>query len=194
MASGRKESVQRHIDNPNKHNGNARVIPFVEYLAGRAAGKYPIISNPSRSRASHYIQNLEDRQTKGSFFDRIHEKAEEKIIDKIAEKVADQTSSSPPFLSIPNISYPIRQQSFSYPGEDIFGIGGDICPNCYFIKPIIFPYKIVSNCRLTQSQVYPILECYGNRDFESPQERSEYLNYNKINGFPTVLQTWVRKI
>jgi hypothetical protein len=82
---GEKASnVQRHIDNPNKHDGNARVIPFVEYIAGRAAGKYPIISNSSRSRATHCIQNLEDRQTKGSFFDRIHEKAEEKIIDRIA--------------------------------------------------------------------------------------------------------------
>jgi hypothetical protein len=36
--------------------------------------------------------------------------------------------------------------------------------------------------------------CYSNRDFESPQERIKYLNYNEINGFPTALQTWIRKI
>ena len=192
--SGRRESVQRHIDNPNKHNGNARVIPFVEYLAGRAAGKYPIISNPSRLRDSHYVQNLEDRQTKGVFLDRIQKKVEEKMIDRFAEKVADQTTSSPPFLSIPNVSYPIRQQPFNYPGENIFGIGGYVCPNCYFIKPIIYPYKIMSNGPLIQSQAYPMRACYGTRDFGSSQERIEYLNSIEIDGFPTVLQTWVRKI
>ncbi len=101
---------------------------------------------------------------------------------------------SPPSLSTPNISYPIHQQPFSYPGENIFGIGGYVCPNCYFIKPIIYPYKIVSNGPLIQSQVYPMRACYGNRDFGSPQKRIEYLNYNEVNGFPTVLQTWVRKI
>jgi hypothetical protein len=194
MASGRRESVQRHINNPKKHNGNARVISFVEYLAGLAAGAYSIVSNPLRTRPPYDVRNPEDQQTKGSFFDRIQEKVEEKMIDRIAEKAANQTMSSSPFLSIPNNSYPIRQQPFSYPGEDIFGIGGYVCPNCCFIKPIIFPYKIVSNGPPTQSQVYPMRVCYGNRDFESPQERIEYLNYNENNGFPTVLQTWVRKI
>jgi hypothetical protein len=41
---------------------------------------------------------------------------------------------------------------------------------------------------------YTLRACYGNRDFGSSQERIEYLNYNEINGFPTALQTWVRKI
>jgi hypothetical protein len=151
MASGRKESVQRHIDNPNKHNGNARVIPFIEYLAGRAAGKYPIISNPSRSRASHYIQNLEDQQTERSFLDKIQEKVEEKMIERYAEYAVNQSMPSPPPLSTPNISYPIHQQSFSYPKEDIFAIGGYVCLDCCLIKPIIYPYKIVSNSPLIQS-------------------------------------------
>ena len=194
MASGRRESVQRHINNPKKHNGNARVISFAEYLAGLAAGAYSIFSNPSRTRATYNVRNPEDQQTKGSFFDRIQKKVEEKMIDRIAENAANQTMSSPPLLSIPNISYPIHQQSYTYPGEDIFGIGGYICPNCCIIKPIIFPYKIVSNGPPTQSQVYPMQACYGNRDFGSPQERIAYLNYNEINGFPTVLQTWVRKM
>jgi hypothetical protein len=193
MASGRRESVQRHINNPKKHNGNARVISFVEYLAGLASGAYSIVSNPSRTRAPYNVRNLEDQQTKGSFFDRIQKKVEEKILDKIAENAANQTMPSPPSLSTPNISYLIHQQSFSYPGENIFGIGDYVCPNCYFIKPIIYPYKIVSNGPLIQSQVYPMRACYGNRD-GSPQERIEYLNYIGINGFPTVLQTWVRKI
>jgi len=109
MASGRRESVQRHINNPKKHNGNARVISFVEYLAGLAAGAYSIVSNPLRTRPPYDVRNPEDQQTKGSFFDRIQEKVEEKMIDRIAEKAANQTMSSSPFLSIPNNSYPIRQ-------------------------------------------------------------------------------------
>jgi hypothetical protein len=194
MASGRRESVQRHIDNPNKHNGNARVISFVEYLAGLASGAYSIVSNPSRTRVSYNVRNLEDQQTEGSFLDKIQEKVEEKMIDRFAEYAVNQSMPSPPPLSTPNISYPIHQQSFSYPKEDIFAIGGYVCLDCCLIKPIIYPYKIVSNSPLIQSQVYPMRACYGNRDFGSSQERTEYLNYNEINGFPTVLQTWVRKI
>jgi hypothetical protein len=195
MASGRRESVQRHINNPKKHNGNARVISFVEYLAGLAAGAYSIVSSPSRTRLPYNVRNLEDQQTKGSFFKRIQEKVEEKMIDRIVEETVNQTMSSPPPpLSTPNSYYPIPQHPFHYPGENIFGIGGYICPNCCFIKPIIFPYKIVSNGPPTQSQVYPMRGCYSNPDFESSQERIEYLNYNEINSFPTALQTWIRKI
>jgi len=116
------------------------------------------------------------------------------MIDRIAENTVNQTMPSPPSLSNPDISYPILQQSFSYPRENIFGMGGYVCPECCVIKPIIFPYEIVSSGPPTQSLVYPMRSCYGKRDFGSSQERIEYLNYNEINGFPTVLQTWVRKI
>lgn len=194
MTSGRRESVQRHINNPNKHNGNARVIPFVEYLAGLASGVYSIVSNPSRTKATYNVLNPEDRQTRRSFFDRIQKKVEEKMIDRIAENTVNQTMPSPPSLSNPDISYPILQQSFSYPGENIFGMGGYVCPDCYLIKPMIFPYEIASSGPPTQSLVYPMRSCYGKRDFGSSQERIEYLTYNEISGFPTVLQTWVRKI
>lgn len=43
MASGRKESVQHHIDNPRIHNGNANVVPYVQYLAGRQEERTPVI-------------------------------------------------------------------------------------------------------------------------------------------------------
>ncbi len=38
MSSGRRSSVQRHIN--NIHGGNGEIIPFVEYLAGRRDGKF----------------------------------------------------------------------------------------------------------------------------------------------------------
>ena len=42
MSSGRKFSVQRHIGNYNIHNGQGKVIPFVEYAIGRTRN----VSNP----------------------------------------------------------------------------------------------------------------------------------------------------
>ena len=109
MTSGRRESVQRHINNPNKHNGNACVIPFVEYLAGLASGVYSIVSNPSRTKAPHNIRNPEDRQTRGSFFDKIQKKVEEKMVDRIAENTVNQTMPSPPSYPIP--IFPIQFSS-----------------------------------------------------------------------------------
>lgn len=40
MSSARRTSVQRHIDNPNIHDCDAKVIPFTEYTAGIRGGKY----------------------------------------------------------------------------------------------------------------------------------------------------------
>jgi hypothetical protein len=100
MASGRRESVQRHINNPRIHDGNAIAIPFVQYLAGLTGGAYPHnIRNPFRPRAARGFRNPDEQQMKGSFFDRIQER--EKTIDKIAEKIANPTSYLPPSLSVP---------------------------------------------------------------------------------------------
>lgn len=196
MASGRRESVQRHIINPRIHNGKANAIPFVQYLAGLAKGMYPhIIHNPFKARAGNGIRNHDEQQMKGSFFDRIQERVREKTIDKIAEDIANHRSSLPPFLFMPNITYPIQQPPFSYPGENIFGICGYICDKCLAIKPIIFSYSITSNDHYTQSLVYPAQQfCPSNRDYRSPQEKMDYIRYNKTNGFPTALQAWIRGI
>jgi hypothetical protein len=194
MASGRRESVQRHINNPRIHNGNAIAIPFVHYLAGLAGGAYPQrIRNPFRPGAAHGFRNPDEQQMKGSFFDRIQERVREKTIEKIAEGMVNHTSPSPP-LSMPNITHPIQQPPFSYPGENIFGIGGYICDKCLVLKPIIFPYLIAFDDRSTQSLVYPVQFCDGYHNFGSPQEETDYIRYNKINGFPTALHSWIRGI
>lgn len=39
MWSTRKFSVKRHIT--NQHNGNAFLVPYIEYLVGRQSGLYP---------------------------------------------------------------------------------------------------------------------------------------------------------
>lgn len=38
--------MQRHIDNPNIHGGEARAITFTEYSAGIISGKYKIGQKP----------------------------------------------------------------------------------------------------------------------------------------------------
>ena len=44
MWSTRKFSVKRHIT--NQHNGNAFLVPYIDYLVGRQSGLYPPSAQP----------------------------------------------------------------------------------------------------------------------------------------------------
>ncbi|HEY6659270.1 MAG TPA: hypothetical protein VIZ62_12160 [Nitrososphaeraceae archaeon] len=44
MWSTRKFSVKRHII--NQHNGNAWLVPYIDYLVGRQSGLYPPSAQP----------------------------------------------------------------------------------------------------------------------------------------------------
>ena len=44
MWSTRKFSVKRHIT--NQHGGNAFLVPYIDYLAGRQSGLYPPSAQP----------------------------------------------------------------------------------------------------------------------------------------------------
>jgi hypothetical protein len=48
MWSTRKFSVKRHII--NQHNGNASLVPYIDYLVGRQSGLYP----PSAQHEDQY--------------------------------------------------------------------------------------------------------------------------------------------
>jgi len=48
MWSTRKFSVKRHII--NQHNGNASLVPYIDYLVGRQSGLYP----PSSQHEDQY--------------------------------------------------------------------------------------------------------------------------------------------
>lgn len=192
MASGRRESVQRHIDNPRWHKGNATAIPFVDYLAGLKAGIYPpSIYNlfTSRDKVAHHSSS--EAPLSGNFFDKIHEKVIEKTIENIAERMVNPASSVPQFPLMQNPAYSFRQQPFSFPGEDIFGIGGYICSSCLVIKPVIFSYSIGSHDRSHPSIIYPLNSCYGSSERMSNEEQEHYLNYNQTHGYPTALLTWI---
>src|SRR5919106_1479104 len=198
MASGRKESIQRHIDNPRIHNGNANVVPYVQYVAGLARGAYPCnIHNSFKPKIAHAFRNSDEQRVNASFFDRIQEKIYEKMVDKIAEEAVSPTITTmatsllPPF---PTFTYPIYQPPIRYPRENMLGIGGYLCKKCFFLAPIFYLYSTVSTDRSTHSLVYPSHLCNGKSNLKSPQEQIDRIRYTEANGFPRALLTWIRSI
>jgi hypothetical protein len=157
MSSGRKESVQRHIDNPRIHNGNAIVIPYELYIARLAGGAYPYnIHDSFKQKDARWVRDSYVEHANESFLDKIEVKIEEKLVDKIAQEAVYRTFLlPPPNLPMSNINYLNQQAFFNYPGEKIFGIGGHICENCLIIKPTIYLYGIDSNEGSSQSLIYP---------------------------------------
>ena len=54
MWSTRKFSVKRHIT--NQHNGNAFLVPYIDYLVGRQSGLYPPSAQPEfKNHEKKYI-------------------------------------------------------------------------------------------------------------------------------------------
>jgi hypothetical protein len=72
MSSGRRDSVQRHVD--NVHNGSSRVIPFTEYLAGRVNGSYPPGPKPSFGTKDKSINKKMQEELENTFVKRVAEK------------------------------------------------------------------------------------------------------------------------
>jgi hypothetical protein len=50
MYSSRRFSVRRHID--NKHSGEGKAIPYIEYLIGRRDGEYTLNHKPEFGNSS----------------------------------------------------------------------------------------------------------------------------------------------
>jgi hypothetical protein len=80
MSSGRRYSMQRHIDNQNIHGGKGRIVPYSEYLAGVNSGLY----NPS-------IDSLVNTQKRISSE---HETLSQKAIGRKAEAAASNVNES----------------------------------------------------------------------------------------------------
>src|SRR5919197_4854383 len=55
MYSSRKSSVKRHIQ--NIHGGNANLVSFVDYLAGRRLGVYLPVFPPTYQKKSNDTNN-----------------------------------------------------------------------------------------------------------------------------------------
>jgi hypothetical protein len=90
MTSGRKESVRRHIRNPRIHSGNARIIPYIEYVAGLQVGIYQPIHNLYRQRHRESDQSLLGSEASNTLEDKIYRRVQEKTLDKIADGIVNR--------------------------------------------------------------------------------------------------------
>lgn len=77
MSFGRRTSVQRHIDNPNIHNGDSRAVPLADYSVRRTAGIYQRRAPQVTSSES----TLDDLMIK------IEKEVENQLIREIARRI-----------------------------------------------------------------------------------------------------------
>jgi hypothetical protein len=75
MSSSRKSSVQRHINNPNIHNGLGQVVPYLEYLIGRKEGNYRPQEVPQFTRSG------------APYLNKIEAEVENQVIREIANRI-----------------------------------------------------------------------------------------------------------
>jgi hypothetical protein len=78
MSSGRRTSVQRHIDNPNIHNGGSRAVPLADYSVRLRTGIY---QRRSPQMTSSESTDLDDLMIK------IEKEVENQLIREIAGRI-----------------------------------------------------------------------------------------------------------
>ena len=79
MSAGRRTSVQRHIDNPNIHNGNGRAVPLAQH---RSAQGWSI----DRSQTVPQITSSE-RSDLERMADRVEKEVENEIVREVARRI-----------------------------------------------------------------------------------------------------------
>jgi len=79
MSAGRRTSVQRHIDNPNIHNGNGHAVPFAGHRSGQG-------SSISMSRAASQISSSGPSDPENLII-RIEKEVENEIVREIARRI-----------------------------------------------------------------------------------------------------------
>lgn len=79
MSAGRRTSVQRHIDNPNIHNGNGRAVPLAQH---RNAQGWSI----DRSQTVPQITSSK-RSDPESMAVRVEKEVENEIVREVARRI-----------------------------------------------------------------------------------------------------------
>jgi hypothetical protein len=189
MYSGRKESVIRHINNPNIHLGNATVIPFADSLIARQAGAYG--SNPAN-------MGLCDRRH-NSFFSNTLEKAiatlERTYRQKLADKIADYAVNfslarwnqpMPYSNNAPNASLCI---DFFTNTEDLFAIEVGLCAECLMIEPRRVHYAKGEDSGGGRSRI--VFPCFHIQDYSPESERGRHLRLIAEAGIRPLLKKWL---
>ena len=79
MSAGRRTSVQRHIDNPNIHNGNGHAVPFAGHRGGQG-------SSIGMSRTASQISSSGPSDPENLII-RIEKEVENEIVREIARRI-----------------------------------------------------------------------------------------------------------
>jgi hypothetical protein len=140
MWSGRKESVRRHIDNPNIHMGNGIAISFSDSLLKRLTGATfpnPLTSASHNRRNSNLFPNTPEKMF--AMFEKAYS---QKIADKIADKIVNfdityQTQPAYYNYNVPNLNY---ANDFYTSIKDLYGLEMHVCPECLMIEPAKISY------------------------------------------------------
>ena len=109
MSSARRTSIQRHIDNANIHGGGARAIPFRDYSAGIAWGKYKVGRKPIFSSSEL------------PFLLRLVNKIRLELENEIAKEVAKRISLKIDAAYYNNLELAARKHVWSKLSKETFG-------------------------------------------------------------------------
>ena len=113
MSSGRRYSVERHID--NLHGGSGVAIPFEEYVMGRRNGIYvpkQMSRHPRFQRAPKYIEIIEQELTR---------KAVQMVISNFEKNPCENLAlESFIKLKIRNYLNAIQQQAYNAIQQEVY--------------------------------------------------------------------------
>jgi hypothetical protein len=92
MYSSRKSSVKRHIQ--NIHSGNANLVSFVDYLAGRKSGFYWPVFPPTYQKKNNETNN---KKKMSDYMDMMKEEVWRQCIREKIGAASNSSSNKIPF-------------------------------------------------------------------------------------------------
>ncbi|MGI8831888.1 MAG: hypothetical protein ACR2IS_04545 [Nitrososphaeraceae archaeon] len=189
MYSGRRESVQRHIDNPNIHIGNGTVISFSDSLIRRQAGFY--VSNPATTREYRGREHPFFPNTSKKMFNMFEKALSQKMAEEMAKKTINAAFEPHSEPSSNNIVMSTENWliCFFKNTQDLFGIDGRICLRCLTIEPVKLSYTEAENIGGYSGRLR--LPCLPLSEYVSGPTIRQYRRYIKQNGFPSQLKIWL---
>ena len=189
MWSGRKESVRRHINNPNIHMGNGIEISFADSLLRRLTGALvpdPVTSARYNRRNSNLFPNTSEKMF--AMFEKAYW---QKINDKIADKIVnfDMTYQNQPAYYNYNVPNPNSIYDFCTSIKDLYGLEMQVCPKCLIIEPAKIRYaKGEPSVGLRSSISFP---CSPPPDFLPGSQRGQHMSAIAESSIYPLLKKWL---
>jgi hypothetical protein len=190
MCSGRKESVMRHINNPNIHMGNGTVIPFSDSLIARLTGA--CLPHPSDVRWMYNRQKDRFSPKSENLVTLLEKTCAQKLADKIADSIVNSASAG---LNQPtNYNYNIPNVINNYNDlftntEDVYAIHMQVCPKCLMIEPVKLRYAKGENIGCIRNRL--ILSCSPPQGYILESQRGQYLRGIAEDGIRPHLKNWI---